>query len=50
MDIKISDEQVGVAAGLDSQILTKHRDLIDLDYWRLGYLADHLTELAKKCK
>lgn len=47
MDIKISDEQVGVAAGLDSQILTKHRDLIDLDYWRLGYLADHLTELAK---
>ncbi len=47
MEIKISDKQAGVAAGLDSQILTKHRDLIDLDYWRLGYIAEHLTELAK---
>lgn len=46
IEIKISDEQPGVAAGLDSQILTKHRDLIDLDYWRLGYLAEHLTLLA----
>lgn len=47
IDIKISDKQAGVAAGLDSRILTKHRDLIDLDYWRLGYLAEHLTKLAK---
>ncbi|MEY8684828.1 hypothetical protein AB9N12_01360 [Bacteroides sp. AN502(2024)] len=47
IEIKISDKQVGVAAGLDSQILIKHRDLIDLDYWRLGYLAEHLTKLAK---
>lgn len=47
MEICISDKQAGVAAGLDSLILTKHRDLTDLDYWRLGYLAEHLIELAK---
>lgn len=47
MDIEISDKEAGVAAGLDSKILTKHRDLIDLDYWQLGFLAEYMTTLAQ---
>ena len=48
--IKISDEKKGEAAGLDNSILNKHRDLIEIDYWRLGFLAEYMTELAKDKK
>lgn len=50
IQIRISDEQEGEACGLDSHILKKHRDLIELDYWRLGFLAEYMIELAKDKK
>ena len=30
--------------------MNKHRDLIEIDYWRLGFLAEYMTELAKDKK
>lgn len=34
----------------DPLILGKHRDLVELDYWRIGYLAEHILELVKDQK
>lgn len=48
MEIEIADDQPGKAAGLDETILGKHRDLIELDYIRLGYLAQYMVSLAQK--
>lgn len=46
MDIKISDEQVGVAAGLDSQILTKHRDLKKVNhYLRIFIISYYIIQI-----
>ena len=42
IEINVSDDIPGTAPGLDEEILKKHRDLIDLDYWRIGYLAEML--------
>lgn len=47
MEIEIADDQPGKAAGLDANILQKHRDLIEIDYTRLGLLAEYMTRLAK---
>ncbi len=47
--INIVDDKEGLAAGLlDPTILKKHRDLIDIDYWRLGFLAEHMLMLAEE--
>ena len=48
IEIEIADDQPGKAAGLDETILGKHRDLIELDYIRLGYLAQYMVNLAQK--
>lgn len=38
----------GKAPGCDDPaILGKHRDLVELDYWRIGFLAEHILELVK---
>lgn len=47
MKIEIVDDQLGVAAGLNPSILQKHRDLVEIDYTRLGLLAQYMTEIAK---
>lgn len=46
----IEHEQIpGVAPGIiDSQILNRHFDLIDIDYKRLGLLAEYIQDLIKK--
>lgn len=46
-EIQVSDQNSGCAAGLDESILSKHRDLVELDYWRLGYLAQYMLALAE---
>lgn len=45
IEIQLSGEKQGAGPGLDSVILSKHRDLIDLDFWRLGYLAEYMLSL-----
>lgn len=48
MGIDIVNDQEGIAKGLlDSTVLKKHRDLTDIDYWRLGFLAEYMLQLAK---
>lgn len=42
LEIQLSNAKLGDAPGLDSSILSKHRDLIELDFWRLGYLAEYM--------
>lgn len=46
-EIEISDEEAGKALGLKESILNKHRDLIELDYWHIGFLAEYMMRLAK---
>ena len=53
IEIDISDQKPGAAAGLKDSILSKHRDLIELDFWRLGFLTQYMLNLAenpKQCK
>lgn len=40
-------EVQGEAPGMKSDILNKHRDLVELDYWRVGYLAEYMTKLVQ---
>lgn len=47
LEIEISDEEAGIAPGLKESILNKHRDLIELDYWHIGFLAEYMLRLAK---
>lgn len=48
MEIQISSDVPGDIKGLDEQIRKKHRDLIEMDYWRIGYLAEYMTCLVNK--
>lgn len=47
LEIEISDKKAGKAPGLRDSILNKHRDLIELDFWRIGFLAEYMLRLAK---
>lgn len=33
---------------MKKEILDKHRELVELDYWRVGYLAEYMTNLVKE--
>ena len=48
LGIAVASDQSGLAPGLDDQIRSKHRDLIDMDFWRIGFLAEHMLEKLKK--
>lgn len=50
IDITHSSAMLGVSPGCPIDILKKHRDLVDLDYWRIGYLAEHILKLMKEKK
>lgn len=47
LEIKMVDNEKGKALGADETILAKHRNLIELDYWRLGYLTQYMIGLSK---
>lgn len=48
LEIEIANDQLGEVAGLvDKNLLQKHRNLIDIDYVRLGGLAQYMVDLAK---
>ena len=47
LEIDIADDKLGNASGLENTILEKHRDLIEIDYIRLGFLADYMTKLVR---
>lgn len=47
IEIKTVDNEKGKALGADDSILLKHRNLVDLDYWRLGYLTEYMISLSK---
>ena len=47
LEIKTVDNEKGKALGADESILAKHRNLIELDYWRLGYLTQYMIGLSK---
>lgn len=40
-------ECLGDVKGVDETILSKHSDLIELDYWMLGFLAENMANSAK---
>lgn len=44
----VFEENPGEAPGMKKEILDKHRDLVELDYWRVGYLAEYMTNLVKE--
>lgn len=50
IEIDVSDQKPGAVAGLKDCILSKHRDLIELDFWRLGFLTQYMLELVKNPK
>ena len=47
LEIDIVDNEMGKALGADESILKKHRNLVEIDYWRLGYLTQYMIELSK---
>lgn len=47
LEIELSDKELGKALGADEAILKKHRNMIELDYWRLGYLTQYMMDLSK---
>ena len=50
IEIGHSSAEAGESPGCPLDILKKHRDLVDLDYWRIGYLAEHILKLMKEKK
>lgn len=50
LEIQTADNEEGKALGADESILKKHRNLIELDYWRLGYLTQYMIGLSKDNK
>ncbi len=50
LEIQTADNEKGKALGADESILLKHRNLIELDYWRLGYLTQYMRKLSKNDK
>lgn len=44
----VFEENPGEAPGMKKEILDKHRDLVELDYWRVGYLAEYMINLVKE--
>ena len=47
LEIEIADDHVGKAPGLEDSILSKHRDMIEMDFFHLGFLAEYMSDLAK---
>jgi len=47
IEIETVDNEIGKALGADESILQKHRNLVELDYWRLGYLTEYMIKLSK---
>lgn len=45
LNIDVAHDMKGDAPGLSDEILLKHRDLIELDYWSIGFLAEHMSTL-----
>ena len=50
LEIQTADNEEGKALGADESILINHRNLIELDYWRLGYLTQYMIGLSKDNK
>lgn len=46
--ITISDTQPGEAPGAVNSILAKHRDLTEIDYWKLGDIAGAIKDYLRK--
>jgi hypothetical protein len=47
IEIETVDNEIGKALGADESILLKHRNLVELDYWRLGYLTEYMIKLSR---
>lgn len=47
IEIETADNEIGKALGADESILLKHRNLVELDYWRLGYLTEYMIKLSQ---
>lgn len=47
LQIDTLDNEKGQAMGAADSILDKHRNLVEIDYWRLGYLAQYMVKLSK---
>ena len=47
IEIATADNEIGKALGADESILLKHRNLVELDYWRLGYLTEYMIKLSQ---
>lgn len=47
MRIDLSSEAKGLAPGAVDSITSKHRDMLEIDYKRIGSLADYMMGLAK---
>ncbi len=47
MRIELSGDAKGQAPGASETITSKHRDMLEIDYKRLGSLADYMMGLAK---
>jgi len=45
IEITHSSADKGKSPGCPDEILIRHRDLIEIDYWRLGVLDEHIMEL-----
>ena len=48
MQISFSDSQLGRAPGAIETIRQKHRDLVEIDYKRLGLLSDYMQRIIHK--
>lgn len=46
LGIEVLDDEKGDVKCLGDDILAKHRNMLDLDYWRLGFLAEYMKNLA----
>lgn len=44
--INVLDDEKGDVKCLNDDILIKHRNMLDLDYWRLGFLAEYMKKLV----
>lgn len=47
IEIFVANNEKGVAIGAIDTILDKHRNLVELDYWRLGYLTQYMIDLSQ---
>lgn len=47
LEIEIIKDNTIDSNGIDESVLLKHGDLVNIDYWRIGYLTEYMLKIVQ---